>query len=193
MERNESHSQSREPFTEYFLANLRYKRVIEGIPDGSSVLDLGCGFEGKFLEGISSKIKNGIGLDLSVKDNSIKSNIELKKYELNKKLPFPDESFDVVTSLAVVEHLSDCENHFLESFRVLRKGGVLLLTTPAPRSKRVLEFLARLGFVSKEEIYDHKRYLSLKDLEDLSKMAGFSEINKANFQFGFNNFLIAKK
>ncbi|MDQ1284255.1 MAG: hypothetical protein QG620_603 [Patescibacteria group bacterium] len=191
--RRRSHFQKREPFLEYLLAGLRYGRVIDKIPAASKVLDLGCGFDGGLLKKISYKIRDGVGLDLSVKEDIGERNVKLISHDLNKKLPLADQSFDAVTSLAVVEHLNNCEGHFSECFRTLKRGGVLLLTTPAPKSKNLLELLASVNLVSKEEINDHKRYLSIKELESLARQAGFSSARGEGFQFGFNNFLVAIK
>ena len=43
-------------------------------------------------------------------------------------LPFPDETFDVVSCLESVELLADRDAHFREFLRVAKPGGVLLLT-----------------------------------------------------------------
>jgi SAM-dependent methyltransferase len=44
-------------------------------------------------------------------------------------LPEPDDSFDVVLSTQVLEHVSDPDLHLAECFRVLRPGGRMLLST----------------------------------------------------------------
>jgi SAM-dependent methyltransferase len=44
-------------------------------------------------------------------------------------LPVPDESFDVVLSTQVLEHVADPELYLSECFRVLRPGGRMLLST----------------------------------------------------------------
>jgi len=49
-----------------------------------------------------------------------------------EKLPFPDETFDLVISLHMVEHLGRPEDFVREAFRVLQPGGVLALATPNP-------------------------------------------------------------
>lgn len=45
-------------------------------------------------------------------------------------LPFADESFDVVVSNQVIEHLSEQERHVAECFRVLKPGGFAYIATP---------------------------------------------------------------
>ena len=44
-------------------------------------------------------------------------------------VPAPDDSFDVVISTQVLEHVADPALHLAESFRVLRPGGRMLLST----------------------------------------------------------------
>jgi 2-polyprenyl-3-methyl-5-hydroxy-6-metoxy-1,4-benzoquinol methylase len=44
--------------------------------------------------------------------------------------PFEDESFDLVTSIEVIEHLRNPHAMIREAFRVLRVGGVFLVGTP---------------------------------------------------------------
>lgn len=46
-------------------------------------------------------------------------------------LPFPASSFDLITSLDVIEHVDDDRAALTELFRVLKPGGVLMLTVPA--------------------------------------------------------------
>jgi len=46
-------------------------------------------------------------------------------------LPFPDGTFDLITALDVVEHIREDEGALREVNRVLRPGGVLLVSVPA--------------------------------------------------------------
>ena len=48
-------------------------------------------------------------------------------------LPFPDDSFDVVTFFDVLEHIEDDARAADEAMRVLRPGGFALVTTPSER------------------------------------------------------------
>jgi ubiquinone/menaquinone biosynthesis C-methylase UbiE len=45
-------------------------------------------------------------------------------------LPFADASFDLITAFEVIEHLQDGDQLLAEARRVLRPGGVLLVSTP---------------------------------------------------------------
>ena len=45
------------------------------------------------------------------------------------RIPFPDASFDLITSVSVVEHIPAIERALAEMVRVLKPGGRLLLTT----------------------------------------------------------------
>jgi len=45
-------------------------------------------------------------------------------------MPFPDESFDAVLCLHVIAHFKEGEQGIKEAFRVLKKGGKLMILTP---------------------------------------------------------------
>jgi SAM-dependent methyltransferase len=56
--------------------------------------------------------------------------VELRTVDLTR-IPFPAASFDLMTSVSVVEHIPAIERALAEMFRVLKPGGRLLLTTDA--------------------------------------------------------------
>ncbi len=76
----------------------------------------------------------------------------------------------------------------------MKPGGFLLLTTPTPFARPVMEFLSyELKIISEEEISDHKTYFKRQMLENYCKMVGFSHWEHEYFQMGMNNFLKAVK
>ncbi len=147
---------------ENFLSDCRYRKITLFISSSSEVLDLGCGYNGRLLQKIESKISRGVGLDISVSKDTGSEKIKLIKHDLNQPLPFSEDEFDTVTSLAVLEHLDEPQKSLQEIRRVLKPGGKLLLTTPSTYGKPVLDFLAFLHLVSLREIEDHKSYFNKK-------------------------------
>jgi len=148
----------------------------------------------KFLSSIEPHVKTGTGIDFKVPVvNTAK--IKTLKMTLDEKLGFPDNSFDIVTLLAVLEHLDKPFEICCEIERVLKPGGKLLLTVPSRYARPVLEFLAyKIGIVNSKEIMDHKRYYNKSDLSDLfMKIDGLAFMKHRYFQFGMNNFCILEK
>lgn len=98
------------------------------------VLDLGCntGYGSKIIKASGARVT---GVDVSPEAIDIAK----KKYSPlgieflcvdGRSLPFADQSFDIVTSFQVVEHIIDYDRFFLEIMRVLRPGGKVIFTTP---------------------------------------------------------------
>jgi len=68
----------------------------------------------------------------------------VKKVNVDREpLPYPDAAFDVVTCSEVIEHLENFRALLREAHRVLRPGGLLVLTTP-----NVLNAYSRLRYVA---------------------------------------------
>ncbi len=194
MQREISHFQHEEPFLEKFLCKMRFRKIAHRIPPKTEILDLGCGFNANFLRTIESKISYGVGIDISVNNNINGSKLKLLAHDLNRQLPMPESSFDIVTSLANLEHLNNPENVFKEIFRILKVGGFLFLTTPSIYAKPILEFLSyELKLISEQEIRDHRNYFNRKVLSEYCRSVGFHTWDHRYFQMGMNNFLIARK
>jgi len=191
--RQNAHGQGKEPFLEKILLHYRIFKVSRHINPDSNILDIGCGFNAKLLQEIEYKIRKGVGIDLAVSPDFCSNKIILMDCYLINELPFQDNEFNVVTSLANLEHFDNPINILKEIYRVLKPNGILLLTAPSIYAKPVLEFLCRFNLISKQEIIDHKMYFTKKILIDYSRQAGFSLIEHNYFQLGMNNFLIAKK
>lgn len=116
----------------------RARRVIDelGLKNGDKILDLGCG-NGYFsfiLSRLPLRLEiTGIDSDL----NAIKEArnlIEKKKAKFVigevEKMPFPKKYFDKVIMSEIIEHVKDDMKVLKEARRVLKPGGVLILTTP---------------------------------------------------------------
>ena len=177
------------------MRRMRISRIIPVLKrfESCDLLDVGCGWEARLLRDVESYIGTGVGIDFKAPE--IKTGkISTFSQRIHDTLPFQDESFDVVTMLAVLEHLDEPMAVLGEIRRVLRNGGLLAGTVPSVTSKPVLEFLAyRLGVVNPVEIRDHKAYYNKKSLAALFATAGFVDFHHSYFQLGFNNFFIVRK
>jgi len=62
--------------------------------------------------------------------------------DMNKKLPFSDEQFDVVVSMEGIEHIINYQGFISELSRITQRGGIIILTTP-----NISCFYSRLMFM----------------------------------------------
>ena len=184
-----------EALLEPLLRRMRVRRVLPVLarhPD-CHLLDVGCGAKAALLRAVEPHVARAVGID--VKAPAIASGkLSTIAATLSDALPFPDRAFDVVTMLAVLEHLAQPRAIVGEIHRVLKPGGQVALTVPSHAAKPVLEFLAfRLGVVSRDEILDHKRYYDGNSLRALFTDAGFRVDRHRYFQLGMNNYLLATR
>ena len=159
------------------------------MPANGVVVDLGCGFNGDLLVRLAPRIRAGIGFDLSVTSSPVAENVSLHQGAADDPLPLDDSSVDLVTCLAVIEHVQCPAALFAEAHRILRPGGVLVVTTPATAAKPILELISRrLGLIDPAEIDDHERYYSPELLRRELERAGFAPdgIRVGRFELGLN-------
>ncbi len=177
----------KEELLEPIFRKIRVNKIKKHIPEKCVICDLGCGTTGEFLEEMNNRFLYGYGFDIDAK-NKISENYIIKAADISKSIPLDDKSVDCVTLLAVLEHLSDPHDILSECYRILKPEGRILLTTPAPISKLILEFLSyKLSIVSPRQIADHKHYYSHNELRDLLIDAGFKSVKVFSFELGLNN------
>lgn len=118
-------------------SQLIYEDVLKENADSNKIwLDLGCGHQllpqWRFNEEarLTQNAKLLIGLDYDF--NSLKKHRTISNRIRGdiKHLPFADNSFNLITSNMVFEHLSEPEKQMTEIFRILKPGGILLFHTP---------------------------------------------------------------
>ena len=107
--------------------------VIRYAPPSAKILDLGCG------NGISARLLNQADFDVVGTDISPLFLEEAQAWENPNlryqvcdvlELPFETETFDVICSNELIEHLPDVETALTEMSRVVRKGGKIILSGP---------------------------------------------------------------
>ena len=178
------------------LSYLRISKVDRYINKNSNptVLDIGCGQKHLLLNRIKNNINKGYGIDENITSKSFQ-NIKIINKNVENGIPFLNNEIDVVTILAVLEHLNNPVFILREIERVLKPRGILLLTVPSSWSKPVLEFLAyKLSIIDPVQIKDHKTYYNYKKLSDIfSKVEGLFIKKHKYFQLFMNNFVLAQK
>lgn len=134
------------------------------IPEGAgrTALDIGCR-DGHFSKKLIAKGYQVTSIDLMPKYE------HGMKVDANDPLPFADASFDVIWFSEVIEHLKDPAFTISELRRVLRPGGMILVTTPN-RDFWFYKFFEMIG-ISPESIQSED-HLHFMNYEDVQRMLG---------------------
>lgn len=184
------------PVFEKLLAYLRFRQIKPYIISNPKpvCVDIGCGFYGRFLKRLHKRIERGYGFDIRGNEEKWKNIRIVNNSKFDGKIPLKDKTVDMAFLLAVLEHLPLENQVIAESIRILKDGGVFIITSPTPFAKPILEFLAyRLHLISEESIREHKHYYSRKELEMLIMHHGCDVLHYEKFQFGFNQMIIGIK
>lgn len=111
--------------------------VREQLP-ATAFLDAGCG-DGRYLAALADELPERVaGTDISeriletAREHSPRAELVQANLE---QLPFADGSFDLVLCTQVIEHVLDAPRAAAELARVLRSGGVLVLSTDNARNR----------------------------------------------------------
>ena len=123
------------------------------------LLDVGCGSK-PYLQ-LFNHVDEYVGMEFDSPANRVHSGADV--FYSGEAFPFATSAFDSILSTEVLEHVFNPQQHLKECFRVLRPGGLMLLTTP---------------FVWDEHSkpYDYGRYSSF-GLSHVMNEAGFEVVD----------------
>ena len=132
-------------------------------PPSARCLDVGSA-SGLFLARLNSRFnfREAVGIELNEelarenRDSSVR--IEVGDAEA---LPFPENRFDLVIAVGTIEHLDYPKMMLTECHRVLREGGIMIVTARNPFYERIGK---RIGLVNREvylHAYTHGQMSSL--------------------------------
>ena len=101
--------------------------LVGDVADGKVVLDLPCG------EGAFTKRMLESGADVFSADflNILRiPHEQFSVVDMNQRLPYADAAFDAVVCIDGIEHIERPFDFIRECQRIIRKGGVLIISTP---------------------------------------------------------------
>ncbi len=145
------------------LLSILNRYLGAGATDGRQILDVGCGTGTMLTHLARFGDARGVDMDLEAVGYCHDRGLQQVTQSGADSLPFEKDRFDVVTALDVVEHIDDDLGALREMKRVLKPGGLLLLTVPAYR------FL----WGRQDDINLHKRRYVARELRSRLQAAGF--------------------
>ena len=184
---------------------LNKKNILSMLEKNSKnkLLDLGCD-DGKWTlnlaKSVGTKRVYGIELIENQLKKARKKGLTVKKADLNGKFPFVNNSFDVIHANQVIEHISNIDNFMSETYRVLKPGGYVLISTENASSWHNI-FASIMGWqifsltnISKKRLgignplatlkgqkialksWTHKTIFNYRGLKELFEIYGFNNI-----------------
>jgi len=129
----------------------------------TNILDMGAA-DGLMLSKVKKQFPNSECLGIEYSSDLIASNKDGKIKIIQgdvQQLTFDDNSFDIIIATAIIEHLAEPEKMIAEAYRVLKKEGLLIITTPNPFFEKIA---GKIGGVPKE---GHQTTFNLKKLNEI--------------------------
>ena len=154
-------------------------RLLQAAAVGRAVLDIPCG-EGAFLARLRAHGVDGHGADLV--NRVTLPGARFTAADMNAPLPFGDAAFDAVVCIDGIEHLERPFDFVRECHRILRPGGVLIVSTPNISALRSRWRWLLTGFHNKAKVplnerdpnpWHHINLLSFPALRYLLHRHGF--------------------
>jgi len=159
-----------------------------GVGAGSHILEIGCS-SGYLLKDIQSSFPQAIlvGADIVTAPlhrlSSALKGVPLVQMDL-LRCPLPENSFDIVIALNVLEHIEDDEAALRQMARLLRPGGALVLEVP--RGAKYFDYF--------DAYLRHFRRYERSDLHRKMISAGFERIETKTLGWSlFPVFALIKK
>lgn len=181
----------------YSGTHNRHRKVFsvatEYLQPESKVIEIGFG-DGYLLSLLQKRYQT-FGADISqeIIDNVAKKmpKVSFRRIDVGGGLPFSDNSFDGLIASEVLEHMTDAELSKCteEICRVLKKGGIAILTFPAEENMKEGEcYCPACGNVFHR--WGHKQYWNRKLI--MNRFKAFSKIEVHDFFVRFEGKVLSE-
>ena len=171
------------------LQRWRIAKAAPYIARGARVLDVGCA-DGALFRVLRGRLGGGVGIDPDLPEVRMYPGVRFIRGRFPEDLA-TDERFDVITMLAVFEHLDDeAQRRAVRACsRLVRPGGRVVVTVPEPAVDRIVHALTRVGLVAGMALHEHHGYAP-RETPGRFADAGFSLERHERFQLGLNNLFV---
>lgn len=123
-----------EPSSPWWAEHRARYHLAAAYVTGADVLDVACGSGLGAPVLLAAGTERLIGLELSHEALEVAARFRCDRFlpaqADGTRIPARNDTFDVITSFETVEHIHDDERFVMELARVLRPGGLLVLSTP---------------------------------------------------------------
>lgn len=172
------------------LQRWRFAKAARFIPNGARVLDIGSD-DGAMFEYLGERLGRGVGIDPAAPARS-----NGRWVVIGGRFPedVPGGRFDVITALAVLEHISD---DALASFRDacierLEPGGRFIATVPSPAVDRILHVLERFKLIHGMALHEHHGFEATSTPQVFSAPE-LRLMRARRFQLGLNHLFVFER
>jgi len=113
----------------------KVRQVFSGFRERKKVLDVGCADGSILAPFVKAHELHGVDISEGLVGKACAAGIRAVAHDVETQpLPYPDETFDIVFSGETIEHHVDTDWMLSELNRVLKPGGILILTFPNIRT-----------------------------------------------------------
>lgn len=173
---NKNHMSTKDFYNNYWQergeskgTRFRYQIFLDWVKPNSQVLDIGGG-DG-YLAEMLTKEKNCQVTVMDISEEAltmaVKRGLEVRVGDVEERLPFASQSFDLVVMSEVLEHIVAAEKALAEAIRVA-KDGVLVSVPNTGYLKYRLQLL--FGRFPKQWLFNPKEHLRFWTISDFKKM-----------------------
>lgn len=171
------------------IRSLRMRQVGRFLPAGARVLDVGC-YDGALFARYADRIASGVGLDPMLASSGTRGKFRFIADGF-PSAAMDEERFDVITLLAVLEHVRTAELAVWRDAcsRLLVPGGAVVATVPSPRVDDILHVMMRLHLVEGMSVHEHHGF-DPRGVPATFAGTTLSLVAQRRFEFGLNNLFV---